>query len=140
MTISMASDDGQGSSGSGEQKKKILLVDDSNTVLMMERMVLARNLYDVVLARDGQEALEMAINEKPDLILLDVVMPRMDGFEACRRIRAHDATRSIPIIMVTTRGELDNVELGYESGCNDYITKPINGLELLAKVKNCLGD
>jgi DNA-binding response OmpR family regulator len=140
MTICMASDDSQGSSESEERKKKILLVDDSNTVLMMERMVLARNLYEVVLARDGQEALEKAINEKPDLILLDVVMPRMDGFEACRRIRAHDATRTIPVIMVTTRGELDNVELGYESGCNDYITKPINGLELLAKVKNCLGE
>ena len=140
MTIFLAGEGVQISAGAGERRKKILLVDDSNTVLMMERMVLSKNLYDVVMAHDGQEGFERAINEKPDLILLDIVMPRMDGFEACRRIRAHETTRSIPIIMVTTRGELDNVELGYESGCNDYITKPINGLELLAKVKNCLGE
>ncbi len=141
MTFCMAGEDGQAAgSGGGERRRKILLVDDSNTVLLMERMVLSKNSYDVVTARDGQEGVEKALNEKPDLILLDVVMPRMDGFEACRRIRSHDATRAIPVIMVTTRGELDSVELGYESGCNDYITKPINGLELLAKVKNCLGE
>ena len=128
------------SGGGGERRRKILLVDDSPTVLMMEKMVLAKDLYDVVTARDGLDALEKVANEKPDLILMDVMMPRMDGFEACRRIRSSEGARSVPIIMVTTRGELNSVELGYESGCNDYITKPINGLELLAKVKNCLGE
>ncbi len=121
-------------------RKKILLVDDSSTVLLMERMILSKNEYDVVTARDGQEGVEKALSEKPDLILMDVVMPRMDGFEACRRLREQDDTKSIPVIMVTTRGELASVETGYSSGCNDYVTKPINGLELLAKVKSCLGQ
>jgi DNA-binding response OmpR family regulator len=71
---------------------------------------------------------------------MDVVMPRMDGFEACRKLREQDDTRAIPVIMVTTRGELASVETGYASGCNDYVTKPINGLELLAKVRSCLGQ
>jgi DNA-binding response OmpR family regulator len=121
-------------------RKKILLVDDSSTVLLMERMILSKNEYDVVTARDGQEGLEKAISEKPDLILMDVVMPRMDGFEACRRLREQEDTKGIPVIMVTTRGELGSVESGYTSGCNDYVTKPINGLELLAKVRSCLGQ
>ncbi len=121
-------------------RKKILIVDDSSTVLLMERMILAKDQYDVVTARDGQEGVEKALSERPDLILLDVVMPRMDGFAACRKLREHDETRSIPVIMVTTRGELASVESGYENGCSDYVTKPINGLELLAKVRSCLGQ
>ncbi len=122
------------------ERKKILLVDDSMTVLLLERMILSKNEYDVVTAKDGVEGLEKAAAERPDLILMDVVMPRMDGFEACRRIREQDGTREIPVIMVTTRGELASVETGYASGCNDYVTKPINGLELLAKVRSCLGQ
>ncbi len=121
-------------------KKKILLVDDSSTVLLMEKMILAKNQYDVVEARDGQEGVAKALAEKPDLILMDVVMPKMDGFEAVKRLRAEAPTRSTPIIMVTTRGELESVESGYASGCTDYVTKPINGLELLAKVRSCLGQ
>ncbi|HEX9242487.1 MAG TPA: response regulator [Anaeromyxobacter sp.] len=121
-------------------RKKILLVDDSSTVLLMERMILSKSQYDVVTARDGQEGVEKALAEKPDLILMDVVMPRMDGFEACRKLREQEGTKAIPVIMVTTRGELSSVESGYASGCNDYVTKPINGLELLAKVRSCLGQ
>ena len=121
-------------------RKKILLVDDSSTVLLMERMILSKSEYDVVTAKDGQEGFEKALAEKPDLILMDVVMPRMDGFEACRRLREREDTRAIPVIMVTTRGELASLEAGYSSGCSDYVTKPINGLELLAKVRSCLGQ
>ncbi len=121
-------------------RKKILLVDDSSTVLLMERMILSKSEYDVVTAKDGQEGLEKAVAEKPDLILMDVVMPRMDGFEACRRLRELDQTKAIPVIMVTTRGELASLETGYASGCSEYVTKPINGLELLAKVRSCLGQ
>ena len=121
-------------------RKKILLVDDSTTVLLMEKMILKKSDYDVVEAHDGQEGVEKALAEKPDLILMDVVMPRMDGFEAVRKLREQDVTRAIPVIMVTTRGELESVETGYASGCNDYVTKPINGLDLLTKVKNCLGQ
>ncbi len=119
-------------------KKKILLVDDSSTTLMMERMILTKGPYELLTAKDGEEAVEKAASEKPDLILLDIVMPKMDGFEACRKLRESEDTRDIPIIMVTTRGEAENVEQGYELGCNDYVTKPINSLELMTKVKNLL--
>jgi CheY-like chemotaxis protein len=121
-------------------RKKILLVDDSSTVLLMERMILSKNEYEVVTARDGVEGIEKARNERPDLILMDVVMPRMDGFEAVRQLRQEETTREIPVIMVTTRGELTSVESGYAAGCSEYVTKPINGLELLAKVRSCLGQ
>jgi DNA-binding response OmpR family regulator len=70
---------------------------------------------------------------------MDVVMPTMDGFEACRKIRIRAETNGIPIIMVTTRGEAINVETGYECGCNDYVTKPIDKVELLEKIENLTG-
>jgi CheY-like chemotaxis protein len=120
-------------------RKKILLVDDSIIVLLMERMILSRSEYDFVTAKDGIGCLEKACAEHPDLILMDAVMPRMDGFEACRQLRTREETASIPVIMVITRGDLASVERGYASGCNDYLTKPINGLELLAKVRSYLG-
>jgi DNA-binding response OmpR family regulator len=120
--------------------KKILLVDDSNTILMMERMILARGPYDLVTASDGEEAVRKSVAEQPDLILMDVVMPKLNGFEACRLIRSDERTKTTPIIMVTTRGEVQNVEVGFESGCNDYVTKPINTTELLSKLRNFLGE
>jgi CheY-like chemotaxis protein len=121
-------------------RKKILLVDDSPTSLFVERMVLKDSNYELVTARDGQEAVEQADLHRPDLILMDVIMPRMTGLEACRELRRRPRTERTPIILVTTRGESDNVEAGYESGCSDYITKPIDGLELLTKVRSHLGD
>jgi CheY-like chemotaxis protein len=121
-------------------RKKILVVDDSGTARMIEQMALGRSHYDVVQAKDGAEAIQVAKQELPDLILMDVMMPKMDGFEACRGIRAQTETKAIPVIMVTTRGEPLNVETGYRSGCNDYVTKPVNTLELLAKVKSLIGE
>ena len=121
-------------------RKKILLVDDSATTLMMEQMVLRGLPYQIVTAKNGREAVATAAAERPDLILLDVVMPEMNGFEACRQIRQLPATKDVPIIMVTTKGEEQNVETGFEAGCSDYITKPINSVELLAKVRNFLDD
>ncbi|WDT79914.1 MAG: response regulator [Candidatus Manganitrophus sp.] len=85
-------------------RKKILLVDDASTILMMEKMILAKGGYDLVTAKDGREAVEKAAAERPDLILMDVMMPNMTGFEACVQLRQSDATRSTPIILVTTRG------------------------------------
>jgi len=120
-------------------KQKILIVDDSGTSVMMEQLILKQGPYELIVARDGVEAVEMAANEQPDLILLDAVMPNMDGFEACQKIRKSEATQAIPIIMVTTRGDEQSVELGYKMGCTDYLTKPINSLELLSKVKSALG-
>ena len=120
--------------------KKILLVDDSNTVLLMERMILSQARYELVTAKNGLEAVEKARSERPDLILMDVVMPQLDGFGALQAIRADEATRAIPVIMVTTRSEAENMEKGYERGCNDYVTKPVNSAELLEKVRGFLGE
>ena len=121
-------------------RKKILLVDDSTTILMMERMILTKGPYDLLTASNGEEAVARALNEKPDLILMDVVMPKMNGFDACRRIRGEESIKDTPSIMVTTRGDGENVETGFQAGCNDYVTKPINGAELVAKLKTYLGE
>lgn len=120
--------------------KKILIVDDSNTVLMMEQMVLKRGSYQIILACDGNEAVNKAIAEVPDIILLDIVMPKMDGFEALKLIRADEKTSRIPVIMVTTRGEEQNVEKAFQYGCTDFITKPINATELIAKIRDVLKE
>ena len=121
-------------------RKKILLVDDSSTILMMEKFILRNDPYDLIVARDGEEAVCKAIAHRPDLILLDVIMPVMGGFDACRLIRDNELTKNTPIIMVTTRGEAGNVETGWSSGCTDYVTKPINAVELLAKVRSYVGS
>ena len=121
-------------------QRKILLVDDSETVLMMERMILQKESYQVVMARDGQEGIAKAMEVKPDLILMDVVMPNMNGFEAVRWLRQQEETKSVPIVMVTTKAEMESMEAGYESGCSDYVIKPIDSLELLTKVKNLLSE
>ena len=121
--------------------KKVLLVDDSTTTLMMEEMILQqRTKYDCVTAKDGLDAIERALAEQPDLILMDIVMPRMNGFEACRRIRTQDPLKNVPIILVTTRGEEQFVEAGFQSGCNAYITKPINSRELVTLLQGYLGE
>ena len=119
--------------------RKILLVDDSATVLMMERMILASERFQIVTATNGEEAHERARTELPDLILMDIVMPKMTGIQACRAIKDDPATKHIPIILVTTRGEAESMEAGYSSGCNDYVTKPVNSAELLGKIRNLLG-
>ena len=120
-------------------RKKILLVDDSATTLMMEQLMLRGQAYRIVTARNGREAVAAARNEKPDLILLDVVMPEMNGFEACRRIRQEESAQ-MPIIMVTPSDEEQHVQSSFRSGCSDYITKPINRMELLSKVRGYLGE
>jgi len=120
--------------------KKILLVDDSRTALFMEQMILKKGLYELVTAKDGEEAVARALGDQPDLILMDVVMPRMTGIDAVRAIRMNEKTRAIPIIMVTTRGEGEYVQKGFETGANDYMTKPVDGVALLAKVRDYLGE
>jgi CheY-like chemotaxis protein len=117
-------------------KKKILVVDDSRTALFMVTTILRKERYELVTATDGEQAIEKAEAERPDLILMDVVMPNKTGFEACRELKRRDDTRTIPVILVTTRGEGENVEAGFASGCNDYVTKPIDAQELLSKVRD----
>jgi len=121
-------------------RKKVLIVDDSNTTLMLERLMLSHSPYDIVCAKDGAEAVEKARTEHPDVILMDLVMPKMDGLAALRSIRDDEEMRHIPIIMITTRGEPQNRDAGYASGCTDYMTKPLNSVELIAKLRNVLGE
>ena len=115
--------------------KKILVVDDSKVAAMSVEMILRRGgPYEVSFAGDGAEAVAKAAEEQPDLILMDIVMPKMNGFEACRAIRSQENTAEIPIILVTTRGEESSVQNGYAAGCNDYVNKPIDSAELLKKI------
>ena len=120
--------------------RKILLVDDSETVLQMEQMILAKSSYELILARNGEEGVAKALTTQPDLILMDVVMPKMNGFEAVKQLRENAQTRSVPIVMVTSKAEAESMETGYQTGCSDYIIKPIDRLELVTKVKNLLGE
>ena len=120
-------------------EKKLLRVDDSSTTLLMEEMLFRTHTkFQLVVARNGEEAVRKALAEMPSLILLDIVMPKMNGFAACREIRKHPALKRVPIIMVTSRGESWNVEEGFESGCNDYVTKPFNVAELIEIVNGYL--
>lgn len=121
-------------------RKKILLVDDSSTARMLLRLMLSGWGYAVMEAHDGREAVLKATSEHPDAILMDIVMPVMSGIEACRALRAAEPTRNIPIILVSTRGEGDFIEAGFKSGCNDYVTKPIAGPELLNKLRDQLEE
>ena len=121
-------------------RKKILVVDDSRTALFMVTTILRKERYELVTASDGEEALAAAETERPDLILMDVVMPRKTGFEAVRVLRRQDGTKKIPVIMVTTRAEAKIIEICFQCGCNDYINKPVDGAVLLAKVRSILGN
>ena len=112
--------------------KKILLVDDSATSRLMYRMLISRKTpYEVICATDGIEALRVMERETPDLILMDVMMPSMDGLEVCRRIRQNERTRGVPVIFLTFRIDPTSVKLGFESGCNEYLKKPVEESQLL---------
>ena len=93
---------------------------------------------NVRIAVDGVEALKQVAQKPPDIILLDIMMPRMSGFEVCRRLKGDPETRDIPIVMVTALNELADVERGVDSGADDFLSKPINKLELLTRVKSLL--
>ncbi len=121
-------------------KKRILMADDSRTSLMMASVALKTLPCDVDTAGDGEEAISKALADPPDLIVLEAVMPKLDGFETCRRLRAHETTREVPIFMLTRRGEDENRDKGFHSGCNEYLTKPLNMHEFLAKVRTHLAD
>jgi two-component system phosphate regulon response regulator PhoB len=119
--------------------KTILLVDDSATSRMNSRMLFGEHKdYEFISACDGKEGVELALSRKPDLILMDVEMPRMSGIEACQTLRAHAVTRKTPIILLTMRGEESNVKLGFDSGCTEYMLKPVNEEHLSAALKKYL--
>jgi CheY-like chemotaxis protein len=121
-------------------RKKVLLVDDSSTVLMMEKFILRNDPYILLTASSGEEAIRKASAEKPDLILLDAVMPRMSGYETCRLLREDEELADVPIVIVATEDEADAALTGALAGCTDCITKPINALELLTKVRTLLAS
>jgi len=116
-------------------KSKILVVDDEAHILELVRFNLEKDGYRVVTAQDGLEALKLAREERPDLIVLDVMLPGVDGFEVCRMIQRDNETGEIPIIMLTARSEEIDKILGLEIGADDYMTKPFSPRELLARVK-----
>ncbi len=113
--------------------KKILVVDDESNIVDILRFNLQREGYEVVAAYDGQEGLEKARSESPDLILLDVMLPLMDGFQVCEELRKTD--RLTPIIMLTAREEERDRVMGLELGADDYVVKPFSVRELLARVR-----
>lgn len=121
-------------------RKRILLVDDSDTVLMANKLQLAQHGYEILTAKDGRAAVDIALREKPDLIFMDVLMPELDGFEAVILLRQHEATKTVPIVMLTTRGEEHNIARGREVGANDYLTKPVRAVDLFGKVRAYLGE
>jgi two-component system, OmpR family, alkaline phosphatase synthesis response regulator PhoP len=116
----------------------VLVVDDNAQNVELVQAYLETLNCTVHTAADGIEALAKVPQVKPDLILLDIMMPRMSGFEVCRRLKADPKTRDIPILMVTALNELGDIERGVESGTDDFLTKPINKLELLTRVKSLL--
>ncbi len=120
-------------------KKKVLLIDDSETILLFEKLLLG-GTYEIITAKNGRLGLEAAVKEKPDLILCDVMMPEMDGMETLKAIRATEETKSIPVIMVTTKSEESRVEAFRQAGCNDYVFKPIDKVELTGKAAKYLRE
>jgi hemerythrin-like metal-binding protein len=116
----------------------ILLVEDEEINILILEEVLKTNNYGVIVAKNGNEGIEKAIEFVPDLILLDIVMPEMDGYEVCMRLKDNPLTRDIPIIFVTAKIEEVNEELGLEFGAVDYIKKPINPTIVLSRVKTHL--
>jgi DNA-binding response OmpR family regulator len=119
-------------------RKLVLVADDDPDILDLVTFRLDRAGYEVVQARDGQEALEAALERTPDLCVLDVMMPRLDGYEVTRRLREESATRSVPIILLTARAQEADVQRGFESGATDYVKKPFSPQELRARVEALL--
>ena len=121
-----------------ETTPTVLVVDDNQENLELLQAYLEDMDCRTVPARDGLEALEIIANSAPDLILLDVMMPKMSGFEVCKRIKNDPKTTDIPVIMVTALNEFGDIEHGIDSGTDDFISKPVNKLELLTRVKTML--
>lgn len=115
-------------------KKKILVVDDEPHIVNLIKILL-QDRYEIIEAYSSLVAMKKAIEEKPDLITLDVMMPNMDGFELCDRLKANPMTRNIPIIMVTAKTRMKDKIEGIEVGADDYITKPFDPIELEQKIK-----
>jgi DNA-binding response OmpR family regulator len=120
------------------RKKKILAVDDEPNILMSIEFILEMGGYEVHIARDGDEALEVAERVRPDLILLDINMPRKDGYEVCRILRERKDLSGTKIIMLTAKGQTLEKKKGLEVGADDYVTKPFSAADLIEKIRTMI--
>src|SRR5574341_9345 len=119
--------------------RRIMVVDDELGALTLIGIMLERGGFEVLKARNAFEALDILKNQTPDLIILDVMMPGMDGIELCRRIRAAAATSHLPVLILSARGDPEAVRTGMEAGANDYLSKPILHHDLITKIRAMLG-
>jgi lipopolysaccharide/colanic/teichoic acid biosynthesis glycosyltransferase len=117
---------------------KVLIADDNKPMADVVKLVLTKEDYDVRVVHDGLSAIRMAKEWKPDIILLDVMMPQMNGFEVCRRLRQIESTSLIPILLLTAKSSIDDKVIGFEAGADDYLTKPFNNEELKIRVASRL--
>ncbi len=117
----------------------VLAADDDEDILELVAFRLERSGYTVLKARDGEEALQVAREALPDLAVLDVMMPKLDGFEVTRAIRADGTTKAMPIILLTARAQDADVQAGFDAGADDYLRKPFSPQELRARVQAILG-
>ena len=117
----------------------VLVAEDDEDILDLVVFDLESEGYDVLTARDGQEAVALALERHPDLVLLDVAMPGLDGYEVTRRLRADESTRGTPVVLLTARAQVKDVIAGFEAGANDYVTKPFRPDELRTRLHAALG-
>jgi two-component system alkaline phosphatase synthesis response regulator PhoP len=120
------------------QPSKILIADDNEQNCELLEAYLAGEDYDIAMAFDGQETIDKVSEFHPDIILLDIMMPRMSGYEVCEQLKKDPATAGIPILMVTALNEMGDIEKAVNAGCDDFLTKPVNRLELTTRVKSLL--
>ncbi len=123
------------SSTASSTRERILVIEDEPDIAEVLEYNLSREGFRVIGARDGEEGLDLVKRHFPDAILLDRMLPKLDGLEVCRRLKADPALRTIPVIMVTAKGEVDDIVAGLEAGADDYITKPFSPKVLVARVK-----
>ena len=119
--------------------KKVLVVDDSPTELKLMSEPFVQNGYGVVTATDGEQALQMAADERPALIVLDVIMPKLNGFQVCRKIKTHDTLKEIKVIMLTSKNQESDKFWGEKQGADAYMTKPFDSEELLNMARSLMG-
>ena len=120
--------------------RRILAVDDEPHILKLVSFSLRAKGFDVLEATDGLSAIEIAETEQPDLILMDVMMPALDGYEACRRIKANPKTAHIPVVMLTAKTQVAEQKAGLDAGALDYVCKPFTPKDLVAQVNGFLGE
>ena len=121
-------------------KGRILVVDDEIYIVHILDFSLGMEGYEVVTALDGEQALEKARAEKPDLIVLDIMMPKLDGYETCKRLKADATTKDIPVILLSAKGRNVDQKVGFEVGADDYITKPFSPRKLVERINAILGQ